>query len=51
MLLLYMCQLAGLQSELQDVCRLLEAALVHFSQPFAAQIQVRHPSAMLQAGG
>ena len=31
MLLLYMCQLAGLQSELQDVCRLLEPALVHFS--------------------
>ena len=51
LLLLLMRQLAGLQGELPDVCRLLEGALVSFPHPFAAQAQMRHPSATLQAGG
>ncbi len=52
LLLLCMCQLSGLPSELQGVCRLLEAALVNFSHPFAkAQAQMRNPPAILQACG
>ena len=41
LLLLYMCQLAGVQRELQ---KCLEEALVSFSHPFAARAQMRHPS-------